>query len=162
MKKGLLILLVLIFSFGLAHGASNLALSRASAKIGYNFDFEQLVLGADLNLGTLARDLYLVPQLEFSLGGDYSVFSIDGTLQYYFPTSGTIRPYAGGGLGFRTVSWDVGPGLDGSDTDFVLCVLGGADYDIGNPNMHLFTDLKIRFMGWGSDMGLWFGVSFAL
>jgi hypothetical protein len=60
------------------------------------------------------------------------------------------------------VSWDFGNGLDGSDTDFVLCALGGADFDIGNPRMHLFTDLKIRFMGWGSDMGLWVGLSFAL
>ncbi len=162
MKKWFIVAVILLCGAGMARGASNLALSRASVKAGYNFDFEQLVIGADLNMGTLARDLYLVPQLEFSLGGDYSVFSIDGTLQYYFPTAGTIRPYAGGGLGFRTVSWDFGNGLDGSDTDFVLCALGGADFDIGNPRMHLFTDLKIRFMGWGSDMGLWIGLSFAL
>lgn len=147
--------------FTAAAGSSNIALSRVSAKLGYNTDFEQLVIGGDVNMGTLSDNLYLVPQLEISVGSDYSVFSIDGTVQYYIPANGTIRPYFGGGMGFRTVSWDIA-GFDGSDTDFVLCVLGGADYDIGNPRMNLFTDIKIRFLGWGSDLGLWVGLSFAL
>ncbi|HPE21099.1 MAG TPA: hypothetical protein PLV02_07170, partial [Candidatus Mcinerneyibacteriales bacterium] len=61
MKKWFIVAVILLCGAGMARGASNLALSRASVKAGYNFDFEQLVIGADLNMGTLARDLYLVP-----------------------------------------------------------------------------------------------------
>ena len=101
MKKWFIVAVILLCGSGLARGASNLALSRASAKAGYNFDFEQLVIGADLNMGALAGGLYLVPQLEISIGGDYSVFSIDGP-------SNTIFQQREQSALTREAAWDSG------------------------------------------------------
>ncbi len=153
MKKFVFVACAVLLLSTLAYaGSSQMALSRASVKAGYNFDAEAFQVGGDINLGTLTRNVYLVPQLEFIFADGTTPVAIDASIQYYVPSRGTIKPYIGGGPGIM---------FGGGSTNFKLHVIGGMDFNVLNSSNTLFTEFKIRFIE-GTDIGIMAGISFKL
>ncbi len=65
---------------------------------------------------------------------DMKALFVIGGVKYAFPTSGTIRPYAAGGLGFARTSFNLevnGREFDESATNGVLELGGGIDVPVG-------------------------------
>lgn len=152
MKKFALVLCAVLLVSVATYARSNMALSRASIKAGYNFEFEAFQVGGDINMGTLTRSVYLVPQLEFIFADGATPVAIDASIQYYLPSRGTIKPYIGGGPGIM---------FGGGSTDFKLHVIGGLDFNVLHSNNTLFTEFKIRFIE-HTDIGIMAGISFKL
>lgn len=152
MRKFAVVLCAVLFISVATYARSNMALSRASLKAGYNFDAEAFQVGGDLNMGTLTRSVYLVPQLEFIFADGVTPVALDASIQYYIPSRGTIKPYIGGGPGIM---------FGGGSTNFKLHVIGGLDFNVLNSSNTLFTEFKIRFIE-GTDIGMMAGISFKL
>ncbi len=99
--------------------------------------------GAHADLGTVAKSIKIVPSLEYWSKNNFSQFSIHADGRYYFPTSGTISPFAGGGLGLFITSIDFDSEFitGTSSTDLGLDLLGGVDIPAG-PQLTFTAELK--------------------
>lgn len=95
-------------------------------RLGFSSGPDQFVFGGQLDLGNLAPDLTLTPNVEIGLGDNATTFALNGDLHYHFRVQNSPwRPYVGGGIGFTHISIDT-PFGDVSDTDVGASILGGA------------------------------------
>lgn len=127
-----------------------------SGKMGYNFDTEDVSLGGELNMGTITRDVHLVPQLEIDFFGEIKKFGIASSFQYFLPTNNSFDPYVGTGLDIIHMEYDDG-NVESRETDFKLHLLGGIEFHLRN-NWELFFEIKTRFID-DSDTTIWAGFS---
>lgn len=114
-------------------------------RLGFSTDPDQIVLGGQLDLGELAPDLTLTPNLELGFGDDITTIQLNGDLHYHFVVSGSAwRPYVGGGLGVAFYSFDAPPGFQGDDsqTEIGLNIIGGAIVPTRSGS-RFFTELKL-------------------
>jgi hypothetical protein len=73
-------------------------------------------------------------------------------------TSSTVDPYVGGGLNFARVAIDTGtPGIEGSDSEVGLNLLGGLRFPLGG--LSAFGEARFELAG-GDQLVLTFGALF--
>jgi len=96
-------------------------------RIGFASGPDQLLMGAQLELGEIAPDVTIIPNVEIGVGDHTTTFSISGDAHYHFRVQNSPwRPYVGAGLTFIHYSFDVPPGFDDSETDLGASLIGGA------------------------------------
>jgi hypothetical protein len=144
MKKiGLLALSVLL----VAATSASAVTKPLGARIGYTSDeIDQFHLGGHIRLFELARNVAVQPSLEIGFGDDATLIAVNGDVFYEFTELETPEWsfYAGGGLVFSYVNFDVPEGIDvdDDDTNLGLDIAGGARYQI-SPGARLFTEIRI-------------------
>lgn len=91
-------------------------------RAGLSFNPDQVVLGAHVQF-PVATQLYIVPNADLAFGDDAFTISINGDLQYRFASSGSVKPYVGGGVTY--ISYD--PDVEGADSvdETGISALGG-------------------------------------
>jgi hypothetical protein len=158
MKK--LCLLALCAAVILTTGrAQSLALRGVGGSVGYitasydnGLNSESLggfVIGAHADLGEFARGFQLIPEVQYwrtskTVGGyewKLSDFAINGNVHYTIPSTGSVVPFIGAGLGLNFISSTIdysdafGFGYNGSAsssaTRLGVNLLGGANFAAG-------------------------------
>lgn len=130
-------------------------------RFGFASSPDQFLVGAQLDLGNLAPDLTLTPNLEIGLGDHATTLSLSGDLHYHFRVKNSPwRPYVGGGITFTHVSYDLPPGFDDSDTFVGASLLAGAIVPTQSGS-RFFSEIKLG-LGDVQDFKLLVGWNFAL
>jgi len=96
---------------------------------GLSVDPDQLVVGVHLDVGTLAKQVRLQPSFDIGFGDGTTVGTINVDAHYLFRTSGSAKPYAGGGLTiaiFDSGSFDQGFGE--TELEAGLSLVGGIQF----------------------------------
>ncbi len=144
------------------------------------------LIGAHANLGDLAKNLNLVPDIEYLStsttvnGGTWKVsdFAINANVHYNFEMEGMIKPYVGAGLGldfFSTTASATIPGYSyggftvpaqtvsatGSATRLGINLLVGANYKL-NDKMTLFLEPRYVIASDLDNFQIKVGVTWAL
>ena len=88
-------------------------------------DFVQLLVGGQVDLGTLGENIRLQPFVTAGVGDDAISLTAAAEAHYLFPVDETSRfePYAGGGVGIQHIDFDDA----GTDTEVALTLAAGAD-----------------------------------
>ena len=89
------------------------------------------LIAAHANLGELAKDLTLVPDIEYFStsktidGGTWKVgdFAINANVHYNFEMEGMIKPYVGAGLGMNFLSTTASATFPGIAIQQLYCIL---------------------------------------
>jgi hypothetical protein len=96
-------------------------------RVGFGFSPDQLMFGAQLELGGIAPDVTIIPNVEIGVGDNVTTLNLSGDVHYHFNVQTSAwRPYIGAGLTFIHASVDAPPGFDGSSTDLGATIIGGA------------------------------------
>ena len=97
-------------------------------RVGFSSGPDQVLFGAQLDLGELAPDFTLTPNFEVGVGDHVTTLSLSGDVHYHFRVQNSPwRPYVGAGLTFIHSSFDnVVPGFNDSSTDLGATIIGGA------------------------------------
>lgn len=122
-------------------------------RIGYNFDAEALVLGAQLSV-PVARQLEFYPSIDFHDVDVGSLYSINIDLKYRAPLRGSDWLYVGTGLGILTRSVN-----DADHSDAGLNLFLGAESRTGR--VHPFAEGRATLAD-GSQVLLMGGLNFTL
>jgi hypothetical protein len=131
---------------------------RGGFRIGEG-DFDQVVLGAHADMGDVATDLRVAPNLQLGIGSDVMIVSINPELHYVFrdePIDAETFFYAGGGLGLNIQSYDdevAAPGdgdPGGTDTELKVNVVAGVEKRTC-ATMGVFGEFRVSFVD-----GTWF------
>lgn len=104
-------------------------------------DLTQFLIGGHIDLGRLARDVRFQPFLTAGFGDDALSLLLAGEVHYLFPvnpSTSTIEPYVGAGVGLNHVDFD-DPGDD--DTEAALLVVGGIESPIQR-GLRLFGEAR--------------------
>lgn len=114
------------------------AASEWGPRVGVADDPDQVLVGLQWDLGSVANRLYVQPDAELGMGNHATVLLFSVPLHYRFRTSSSIAPYAGGGVSAGLV-WP-----DGGDTNFEmqLKIVGGLQWRLGSGN-RFFTELSL-------------------
>ena len=91
-------------------------------RAGMSFNPDQIALGAHVQL-PVATSLYIVPSADVAFGDDLFTISLNGDLEYKFASSGSVKPYVGGGFSYFSFDPDT-EGFDSVDETGVSA-LGG-------------------------------------
>jgi opacity protein-like surface antigen len=146
-------------SLGLHEVGGGLGYVSASVTGGSTESVGGFVIAAHANLGELAKDIYLFPEIAYwsaskdISGGTWKVtdFAINANVHYNIAMEGSVKPYVGAGLGFNSFSFSytiptvavLGFGFGGtysvSDSRFGINLLAGANYKM-NDQMTLFLE----------------------
>lgn len=118
----------LLALFPLAAHAQSPIVTGGGPRIGFSSDPDQIVLGGQLSIGGFAPDWTFDPSLEFGVGDDVTVITLNGDANYHLRlTDSDWRPYLGFGLGVNRISVDLpAPFEDVSDTEIGLNLILGA------------------------------------
>jgi opacity protein-like surface antigen len=189
----LVAVLLLIGSMGMAQslglnevgggvGYVSASLTGASSSGSTTESVGGFVIAVHANLGELAKDLSLVPEIQYwsaskdISGGTWKLsdFAINANVHYNIAMEGAVKPYVGAGLGFNSVSSTVTfpsytvagftfPGLtvSGSDTKIGINLLAGANYKM-NDKMTLFLEPRYVLMSDFNHFMIKVGASFAM
>jgi hypothetical protein len=148
--------LALVASLTLSVSSTALAQrSHIGPQIGYNFDYEALVLGGQLSL-PLGYHLELYPSFDYFFvdAGTGTVWAINADLKYRLPIQGADFLYIGGGVNFTRSSFG-GTG----NTDTRGNVIAGLESRRGN--IHPFAEFRLT-AGQGSTTQLVGGLNITL
>jgi hypothetical protein len=114
----------------------------AGVRGGFRLDPDQLILGGQLDLGDLTRNLRLMPNATVGFGDDLTLICIDPEVHYCFrdnPIGAGTWFYAGGGIDFVYSKFDVpetlvdlGIEVDDSDTSVGVSLTGGISYQLSS------------------------------
>lgn len=173
MKKTLALLAVL-FLVGSLGFAQSLGLHEVGGGVGFvsasvtgsgsgssSESLSGFLIAAHANLGELAKDLTLVPDITYwstskdisGLTWKLSDFAINANVHYAIEMEGAVKPYVGAGLGFNSMSSTValptytnpltgqtfGGNVTASDSRIGINILAGANYKM-NDQMSLFLE----------------------
>lgn len=129
-------------------------------RFGFSSGPDQFLFGGQLDLGNLAPDLTLTPNVDIGIGDNATTISLNGDIHYHFRVQNSPwRPYVGGGIAFTHINVDVGPS-DYSDTDVVANFIFGAIVPTQSGS-RFFTELKLG-LGDVHDFKLLIGWNFRL
>lgn len=139
------------------------AVSTASAqtKLGlnahYGLDMEKFQIGAEYHLPLGMTGLAFVPNFEYYLMDDPTLFAINADLHYAIGDryTASFTPYVGAGLAITRWSFN-----DVNDTNVGVNLLGGANFKTGGRTMP-FVQLEYR-AGDHSDLSIGGGLRFRL
>jgi hypothetical protein len=104
--------------------------------LGVGLNPDQFIMGLHFRPGAIADNLYLQPNVEIGVGDDVTLFTVSVPLHYYFDTSYSAKPYAGGGVSMGVWSHD-----DDSDFEVSIDLVGGLEWRLDSGNA-FFTELK--------------------
>lgn len=152
MKTQLAMAFALSLTLGVSSAASAQARSHLGPQIGYNFDYEALVLGAQFS-APLGQHLELYPSFNIFLVDGATVWALNGDLKYRLPLEGEWL-YLGGGL---NVTFFESGGV--SNSDVALNLIAGFESRKGN--IHPFGEFRFT-VGDGSTAQLVGGLNFTL
>ena len=191
MKKVLAIaattLLVASLSFGQQLGLHEVGGGIGYVSVSFNSTSTQTLggwlLAAHANLGELAKDLDLVPDVQYFStskdinGGTFKVsnFGINANVHYNIAMEGMIKPYVGAGLGLNFLSTTaqapsyfnpftgqtVTESITGSDTRLGINLLVGANYKL-NDQMTLLLEPRYVIASDFDNFQIKAGVTWAL
>lgn len=107
-------------------------------------DPDTVVFGAHMNLGEVADNLRLQPNVELGIGDDHTTLIATGALHYRFRVDAAFTPYAGGGPALGFIERD--RGFRGDDTDFEigLRAIGGIEWQTASSRA-MFLELQLGF-----------------
>jgi len=143
MLKKLILTLVLLAALPLVAQAAA-RVSSIGPRFGFSVDPDQLVVGGQLGIGPIAKDLTFDPNLELGFGDDVTVVALNMDMHYHLRVSDSDwRPYAGFGVGINFISWDrPAPHMDGSDTEVGGNFIFGMEVPAG-ADSKFFGELKL-------------------
>lgn len=137
--------------------SSALAGAALGPRIGYDFDTDNLVLGAEADLGRVFQNFNFTPSLDFELG-DNSVTVLNADFRLYLfnlPETG-LRFY--GSVGPSLVFDSQGEG--GDNTEIGLSLVAGTKIPMKRENRY---NLEVRFgVGDVPDLKLTLGILFGI
>jgi opacity protein-like surface antigen len=136
------------------------------------------VIAAHANLGELAKNLSLYPDIEYwsaskDIGGGtwkVSDFAINANVHYNIAMEGAVKPYVGAGLGFNSFSFSYAvPALAAygfgtysvSASRIGINLLAGANYKM-NDQMTLFLEPRYVLASDFNHFQIKVGASFAM
>jgi hypothetical protein len=110
-------------------------------RFGFADDPDQIVLGAQYDIGEVVDHVHVVPMVEVGFGDDATVLSFSGVAYWHFKGNKKLDPYAGAGLeaGWIDLDEDI-PGDDDQDFEIQVNVLGGLRFPLKNKN-EMFVEL---------------------
>lgn len=108
-------------------------------RAGVGGDPDQLIVGAQFQLGEWAPNVDFTPYAELGFGDDAFIFSATAPAHYRFRSSSNISPYAGGGLTLGFIDYDRS-GRNDTDFGVALKIQGGAEWQLKN-GRSFFLDL---------------------
>ena len=135
-------------------------------------------IGLNADLGTIMPNLALHAYLDYWSSGEeednyeysWSAIGISAIAKYMFAMEGSIKPYAGGGLGLEFANFSAeydGPGneffdgdFDESETDLGIHLVGGASMMV-NEKMTGFAEVKYT-IGEIDYFGIFAGIMYSL
>ncbi len=130
-------------------------------RVGFGSGPDQLLFGAQLELGEIAPELTIIPNVDIGIGDHVTTFSVSGDVHYHFHVQNTPwRPYVGAGLTFIHSSFDVPAGFNDSSTDLGATLIGGAIVPTRSGS-RFFTELHLG-LGDVHDFKLMAGWNFKL
>ncbi len=130
----------------------------AGPRAGVSFDPDQVVIGAQGKAGLLTRGIGFVPGIEFGLGNDITVVSLNGDFQVNLPNlpNTNVSFYA---LGGPTISY-FSPDKGDSDTEIGISLGAGLRVPIREESSYY---IESRFgIGDIPDLKLLVGALFSL
>jgi len=152
MKTQLAVAFVLSLTLGVSSTASAQARSHFGPQIGYNFDYEALVLGAQFS-APIGQHVEIYPSFNYFLVDGATVWALNGDVKYRLPLEGEWF-YVGGGLNLTFADFG-----GGSNTDAGLSLIAGFESRKGN--VHPFGELRF-VVGDGSTAQLAAGLNFTI
>jgi len=149
--------LTVALALGLTMGVSGTALAQGRShfgpQLGYNFDYEALVIGAQFS-APIGQHLEFYPSFNYFVVDGGSAFALNADLKYRLPMEGANWLYLGGGLNVTRVE---SGGFD--DTNAGLNLILGVESRKGN--IHPFGEFRFT-AGDGSSVQLVGGLNFTL
>lgn len=113
-------------------------------RVGASIDPEQFIGGLHFRPSAISRDLYLQPNVEFSVGDNFTVITLAVPLHYHFRTSTSAKPYAGGGFSVGSIHWDDHGrnDFDNSNIEASIDLVGGLEWRLSGGDA-FFTELLL-------------------
>jgi hypothetical protein len=152
MKTTLIIAAGVAVALGAASPAQAQQRSHFGPQIGYNFDYEALVIGAQFS-APLGPQLELYPSFNYFFLDAGSAFAVNLDVKYRLPMENPNWLYLGGGLNVTRIS------NGGSSTDAALNLILGIESRRGN--VHPFGEFRAT-LGDGTLLQLVGGLNFTL
>jgi opacity protein-like surface antigen len=123
----LLLAVIPVAALAAESGSSAGIVTAWGPRVGFSTGPDQILLGAQLDMGNLAPDLTLTPNFDVGFGDSQTTVSLNADLHYHFHVrSSQWRPYAGAGIGFTHINYDSDV-IGGGDDSFVGgSLIGGA------------------------------------
>jgi hypothetical protein len=114
-------------------------------RVGVASDADQVVGGAQFNLGEFVDNLRFQPDVELGAGDDVTTLYGTAPVYYRFQTSSTMTPYAGGGLAMGFVDYD-NPVTGSGETSFEVGAraTGGLEWGRGD-GQAFFVEASLGF-----------------
>lgn len=149
--------LAVALAVGLTLGVSSAAQAQERShfgpQVGYNFDYEAAVLGAQFTV-PIARQLEFYPSFNYFFVDVGTVWAVNADLKYRLAVESVEWLYLGGGLNVTRTEVS-----SFSNTDAALNLLAGIESRRGN--IHPFGELRLT-VGDGSTVQLVGGLNFTL
>lgn len=166
-----------LYEVGGGVGYVSTSVTAASSGSSSSESIGGFVVAGHANLGELAKDLSLWPEIEYwsaskdISGGTWKVsdFAINANLHYNIAMEGALKPYVGAGLGYNSLSFTYTIALpffgtftgSASDSRLGINLLAGANYKM-NDNMSLFVEPRYVLASDFNHFMIKVGASFAL
>ncbi len=149
----LAVLLVSGLAMGVTGTAQAQGRSHLGFQVGYNFDYEALVLGAQFS-APIGQHLEFYPSFNYFLVDQGSAWAVNADLKYRMPMESANWLYLGAGL--NVLRAEAG---GASNTDLGLNLIVGAE--TRTPNIHPFAELRVTVRD-PSSVQLVAGLNFTL
>ena len=127
--------------------------SRVGARLGLDFDRDELFLGAQLTV-PISTMVEFYPSIDIYTPDRGSLLGFNGDFKFRLPRDGSLDLYAGGGLGILSRSVE-----DNSNTDLGVNLFFGIESRVGR--VHPFGEARIKIAD-GSGFQLLGGLNFVL
>ena len=111
-------------------------------RLGLADDVDQVLGGAQFNLGEFAKNIRFQPDVQLGTGDDFTTLFGTAPVYYRFDTSTSFTPYAGGGVSFGWVDND-----RANDTEFEVGgkATGGLEWPQAGGQQAFFVELSLGF-----------------
>jgi opacity protein-like surface antigen len=141
MKRALLAALcAVLLGAGTAAAQRPFGIQGFGPRGGVSIDPDQIHFGGQLDLGDLAPQLMLIPNIEVGVGDNVTVIAPMFEVDYRFLEDwGSWNPYLGSGIGPVFVSHDRG----GDDTELGVTVQGGIARHLSRASGFFFLEFKL-------------------
>lgn len=135
------LLIILFFSLTAFGGTRPVGYYGIGPRVGMTIDPDQIHFGGHVDLGEVARNLMMVPNLEIGVGDNVTTIAPSFELDYRFRSDwGVWQPYLGGGIGPVFYSFEHGD----NSSDLGLYAQGGIMKGLSGTNSgYFFIEAKL-------------------
>jgi opacity protein-like surface antigen len=127
-----------------AASSSGLSVEGWGVRLGFTSGNDQVIAGAHVNLGEIARNWRFQPDLELGAGDNTTSLLGTAPLYYRFHVASRMTPYAGGGVVLGYFDRDSNsPNGGGSEFGIGARATGGLEWDRKDGNF--FVELSLGF-----------------